>query len=169
MAFIYFIYFFLRFIYYLFLERREGREKERERNINVWLPLTHSLLRTWPATQACALTGNPSGDPLVRRVALNPQSHTSQGTFIFRMFYILGLFLSLWCHFTCFSIPYISYILEVRIKGLIWFRLNFFAKNRSLGATVYFIRCYFVLLIVSPHTVRLSPVLVTLSFTTCFW
>ena len=25
---------------YLFLERRKGREKERERNINVWLPLT---------------------------------------------------------------------------------------------------------------------------------
>ena len=104
---------------YLFLERGQGKEKERKRNINVWLPLACSLLRTWPATQACALTGNPSGDPLVRRVALNPQSHTSQGTFIFRMFYILGLFLSLWCHFTCFSIPYISYILEVRIKGLI--------------------------------------------------
>ena len=27
---------------YLFLERAEGREKERERNIDVWLPLT------WP-------------------------------------------------------------------------------------------------------------------------
>ena len=26
---------------YLFLERVEGREKERKRNINVWLPLTH--------------------------------------------------------------------------------------------------------------------------------
>ena len=26
---------------YLFLEREEGREKERERNINVWLPLMH--------------------------------------------------------------------------------------------------------------------------------
>ena len=25
---------------YLFLERGEGREKERERNISVWLPLT---------------------------------------------------------------------------------------------------------------------------------
>ena len=25
---------------YLFLDRGEGREKERERNINVWLPLT---------------------------------------------------------------------------------------------------------------------------------
>ena len=31
--------FFKDFIY-LFLERGEGREKERERNINVWLPLT---------------------------------------------------------------------------------------------------------------------------------
>ena len=27
---------------YLFLDRGEGREKEQERNINVWLPLTHS-------------------------------------------------------------------------------------------------------------------------------
>ena len=34
---------------YLFLERGEGKEKERERNINVWLPLTHPLLGTWPA------------------------------------------------------------------------------------------------------------------------
>ena len=42
----------------LFLERGEGREKERERNINVWLPLAHPLLGTWSTTQACALTGN---------------------------------------------------------------------------------------------------------------
>ena len=48
-----------------FLERGDGRKKERERNINVWLPLTHPLLGTWPATQACALTGNQTGDPLV--------------------------------------------------------------------------------------------------------
>ena len=34
---------------YLILETGE----ERERNINVWLPLVHPLLRTWPATQAC--------------------------------------------------------------------------------------------------------------------
>ena len=31
--------FFLRF-YLFILDRRGGREKERERNINVWLPLT---------------------------------------------------------------------------------------------------------------------------------
>ena len=43
---------------YLFLERGEGREKERERNISVWLPLTHPILGTWPATQACAPTEN---------------------------------------------------------------------------------------------------------------
>ena len=69
--------FFKGFIY-LFLERGEGKEKEREKNIYVWLPLMHPLLGTWPATRACALTGNWTGDPLVPKLALNPQSHTSQ-------------------------------------------------------------------------------------------
>ena len=65
----------------------EGTEKEKEGNINVWernidqLPLTHPQLWTWPATQACALTGNRTNDPLVCRPALNPLSHMSQGYF----------------------------------------------------------------------------------------
>ena len=63
-----------------------GREKERERNINVWLPLECSLLGTWPATQACALIRNWTGDPLVPRPELNPFSHTSQGNWL--IFYI---------------------------------------------------------------------------------
>ena len=33
---------FLKGFIYLFLERGERREKKKERNINVWLPLTHS-------------------------------------------------------------------------------------------------------------------------------
>ena len=33
---------------YLFLEKGERGEKERERNINVWLPLSRPLLWTWP-------------------------------------------------------------------------------------------------------------------------
>ena len=66
---------------YLFLEK--GREKERETDINVWLPLTYPLLGTWPSTQACALTGNGTGDPLVSRQAVNPLSHTSQGSAFF--------------------------------------------------------------------------------------
>ena len=43
---------------YLFIEQTEGREKERERNINVWLPLARPIPETWPATQACALNRN---------------------------------------------------------------------------------------------------------------
>ena len=49
--------FFKKILFILFLERgREG--EERERNMNMWLPLECPLLGTWPATQACALTGN---------------------------------------------------------------------------------------------------------------
>ena len=66
-------------IIYLFLEKGEGKEKGRERNINVWLPLACSKLGTWPTTQACALTGNRISDLSVLRPALNPLSHTSQG------------------------------------------------------------------------------------------
>ena len=43
-----------------------GKEGERERNINAWLPLEHPLLGIWPATEACALTGNRISDPVVR-------------------------------------------------------------------------------------------------------
>ena len=51
----------------------------RKRNVNVWSPLVRPLLGTWPAPQACDLTGNQLSDPLVHRPALNPLSHTSQG------------------------------------------------------------------------------------------
>ena len=71
--------YFLKIFIYLFLERGEGREKEWERNLSVWLPRMCPLLGTWPTTQACALTGNQTSDPLVCRPALNPLSHTSQG------------------------------------------------------------------------------------------
>ncbi|KAF6099777.1 hypothetical protein HJG60_011514 [Phyllostomus discolor] len=66
--------------FYLFLERKEGREKQRVRNFNVWLPLICPQLGTWPATQEYALTGNPTGNPEVHMPVLNPLSHTSQGT-----------------------------------------------------------------------------------------
>ena len=66
---------------YLYLDRGKEREKERERNINVRLPLTRPQPGTWPATQACALTGNRTSNPLVRRPALNLISHTSKGRY----------------------------------------------------------------------------------------
>ena len=67
-------------ILFIYLERGEGKEKERERNFNVWLPFTYPPLGTWPATQACALTGNRTSDPLVCRPMLIPLSYTSQGS-----------------------------------------------------------------------------------------
>ena len=71
-------YFFKDFIHLFFRER--GREGERERNINVWLPLACPLLGTWPTTQAYALTGNRLNPRhLGEQAALNPLSHTSQG------------------------------------------------------------------------------------------
>ena len=38
------------------------RKKERERNINAWLPPACPPLGTWPETQGCALIGNQTCD-----------------------------------------------------------------------------------------------------------
>ena len=50
----------------------DGREKERERNINVWLPLMCPPPGTWPTTQACSLTGNQTSNLAIPRQVLNP-------------------------------------------------------------------------------------------------
>ena len=55
---------FLKYFIYLFLERGQGREKEMERSINVWLLPMHPPLGTCPTAQACILTGNIAIDPL---------------------------------------------------------------------------------------------------------
>ena len=64
---------------YLFLDRGREGEREGEKCQCVWLPLTCRLPGTWPAAQACALTGNGISNPLVHRPALNPLNHASQG------------------------------------------------------------------------------------------
>ena len=76
------LFFFKKDLMYLFY-RGEGRKKEREKNIHVWLLLTHPLLGTWPTTQAYALTGNRTISPVVHRPLLNPVSYTSQCCYIF--------------------------------------------------------------------------------------
>ena len=74
-----FIYLCIYVFIYLFLERGEGREKEK-RNID-GLPLATPIspMGTWLTTQACAMTGNQAGDLLFHSPALSPLSHTSQG------------------------------------------------------------------------------------------
>ena len=69
----------LKILFISFLERGEGREKEGGKHQCV--VASHMvLLGTWPATHTCAPTGNQTSDHLVRRPALSPQSHTSQGS-----------------------------------------------------------------------------------------
>ena len=54
------------------------------------------MLGTWPATQACALTGNQTSDSLVCRPALSPLNHISQGGFLFLWLDLLGHHLGCW-------------------------------------------------------------------------
>ena len=64
---------------YLFTFRERGRTAERQGEKHQCVVASHTpLAEDLPATQACALTGNQTSDPLVPRPALNPLSHTSQ-------------------------------------------------------------------------------------------
>ena len=73
---------------------REGkRGRKRKKNINAWLPFMRPHRGIWPTTQACALTGTRTGDPVVCRLTLNPLSHASQGAvqdFLKHIFAIWG-------------------------------------------------------------------------------
>ena len=65
------------YIIYLYLQSGEGKEKQgRETSICGCLSDAPPP-RTLPTTQAYALSGNRTDNPLVRRLALSPLSHTS--------------------------------------------------------------------------------------------
>ena len=69
--------FFKRFYLFIFREGKGRREEEKHQCVvTSHVPPTGGWI--WPTTQACALTRNRTSDPLVRRPALNPLSHTSQ-------------------------------------------------------------------------------------------
>ena len=59
-------------------KRGEGREKERERNIN-WLLLVCLHLRTSPENQACTLTRNQTGNIWFYIMMPSPLNYSSQG------------------------------------------------------------------------------------------
>ena len=79
-----------------------------ERNIRQ-LSLTCPQLGTWPAAQACALTGSRSSKLSVHRPVLNPLSHTSQGWEDFSLLF-----------FSCFVYYYFVLLLGT-ISGFIDF------------------------------------------------
>ena len=70
--------FFLRFHLFIFREGG-GKEKERERNISVWLHLACPPLDTWPTCNPGMCPDWESNQrPLGSQPALNPLSHTNQ-------------------------------------------------------------------------------------------
>ena len=84
------LFFFKDFIY-LFFREREGRKKERERNLSVRDKYRLVASCTHPTgarthNQARALTGNRMGDLWDCRKLPNPLSHASQGTSVTRNF-----------------------------------------------------------------------------------
>ena len=89
------IFIYLFFKDFILILRERGKEGERGRETSMWkryiywLSLTHPQLGTWPATQACALSGNWTSDLLVHRSALNPLNQTSQGWRFFCLFVFL--------------------------------------------------------------------------------
>ena len=79
-------FFFKDFIYLFFRQGKEGGK--RERNISVWLLLMHSLLGTWPTTQACALDWELNWWPFGSQASTQPLSHTSQGCIFFSFLFL---------------------------------------------------------------------------------
>ena len=102
--------FFKDFIY-LFLDRGEGREKEVERNIKMWLPLACPPLGTQPATQACALTWNQTGYASVHSLALYPQSNTIQGSHWCFLKWLFELFFWQCLYLQFFSLTHIKIVM----------------------------------------------------------
>ena len=75
---IFYLNFFLKILFVYF--RQSGREGEREGERHQCVVASHApSTGDLAATQACALTGNQTGEPLVCRLVLSPLSHTSQG------------------------------------------------------------------------------------------
>ena len=75
-------FFFFKKRFYPFIFRERAREWVRGRGTSMCSCLSCAPpLGTWPTTQACALTGNQTGNSLVHRLVLNTLSYTSQGYF----------------------------------------------------------------------------------------
>ena len=145
------LHFFLSFLRFYLCTFREGREgEERDRNMNVLLPLVHPRLGAWPAPQACALTGNWTSNPLVCRPALNPLSHTSQGKT--SAFLSPGVMFFLACHVPLLStenkkemaiiLDPLMEILKVPVINLVFLKFYYTSRFENIVWTNCFFKCH---------------------------
>ena len=79
--------FFLKIVFIYFRDGEGVRKKGRETSMCGCLSCA-PCWRPGLLTQACALTGSQTWDPLVCRLELNPLSHTSQGENVFLKYFV---------------------------------------------------------------------------------
>ena len=82
------VFFFLFLRFYLFIFRERGREGEKERNINVWLPLMWPPLGTWRSNPSMCPDWESNRQPFGLQPALNPLTYARQGGFFFFIYFI---------------------------------------------------------------------------------
>ena len=120
----------------------------------MWLPLACPQLGTWPATQACALTGNQTGDPLVHRPVLNPLSHTSQGYVATLDFLVTKVYL-LTSHYESCHLPnphphaHTSHpptIVRSSFCGVLYSMSTCYDLNDTYSSAIWYIKDYFSIL-----------------------
>ena len=75
-----------------------------------WLPLTGPQSGTWPATQACAMTGNRTSDPLVHRLVFNLLNHTNQDSYYVFEDISYRVFFFLYCCYFLWFFPLLAYL-----------------------------------------------------------
>ena len=106
-----FLYFFKHFLFllifkkyfiYLFLEIGEGREKERERNINVWLPLMCPYWRPGPQSRHVLLVGiEPVTRWLTGQCSIHWATPARAHFFFLKFIFFLVIICIKLCYFLC--------------------------------------------------------------------
>ena len=71
--------YFLRLLIYLFLDRGEGREKEKKRNITVWLPLAYPAPGNLACNSGVCPDWESNQEPFGWQAGAQSLRHTSQG------------------------------------------------------------------------------------------
>ena len=106
----------------------------------MWLPLTCSLLGSWPITQAYALIGNRSSNPLVHRLSLNPLSYTGQGPNLLTLWKIILWILIL--HIA--SLFYVSGVIEFAlVLSCGYFSQYYLCESSMYSCNLIFCTAYY--------------------------
>ena len=124
-------------------------EYEKERNINVWLPLMLPLLGTWPITQACALT--QSQRPLGSQASTQSTEPHQPGLFLCIFLKLFGkyVYLNTMVFFCVFLASHKVWSLQIYSDCLCLFNIVFmkFIKVDTIFQFILFMAIKFFFLL----------------------